>query len=478
MKLVTKLTIVLIASVALVLSLTGLWTVHHESRQIEEDVLHDARAYGRNLVELLRLCRDEHGEEAASALLHRFGEASAGVELRWVDEDELSPAERERLRRGETSTRLSGEGSERSLTTLLPLEGQGSRVALEVSESLAQEIESFNAAVRRTLVATMATTLALGLLTAWIGVRLVGQPMHELVVLARRIGQGELGRRLALAQNDEVGELAREMNTMCDQLLEARARLERETAARLEALERLRQADRLVTIGTLAAGVAHEVGTPLNVVQGRAELIEAGGLEPEELRENARIIGALTRRMAGIIRQVLDFARPSPPDLAPHDLSRLTRRVAGMLRPLAARAGVELHLELADPIVAEVDGGKIEQALTNLIVNGVQSMSGGGKVTVRVSEARRAPPGTEAARSGEIDVACLEIADQGVGISPEHLARLWEPFFTTKAVGEGTGLGLPIARELVGEHGGWIEVESETGRGSTFRVILPRKAAA
>ena len=474
MRLITKLTLVLVACVVVVLSLTGAWTIAQESARVEADVRHDARAYGRNLVELLRLYRDEHGQEATQALLARFAATAEDVELRWVRAAEVSPAEREQIAAGIGFTRLDPQ--RQRLITLLPLDGAGSEVAIELSESLAQQAESLQLVVRRVGLTTLATVLALSALAAWIGVRLVGRPMHELVVMARRIGQGDLGRRLALAQRDEIGELAREMNLMCDRLLEARQRLERESAARIEALEHLRQADRLATIGQLAAGVAHELGTPLNVVQGRADLIAGGALEPGELEENARIISQLARRMAGTIRQVLDFARPRPPDKSPHDLRRLTRRAAGMLRQLAEQARVELHLDPeVEPIQALVDGGKIEQVLTNLIVNAIHSMPDGGQARLRVYRDRRAPPELTPHTSGEeLDVACVELSDQGMGITPEHLARLWEPFFTTKEVGKGTGLGLPIARELVTEHGGWIEVQSEVGRGSTFRVYLPR----
>lgn len=475
MRLTTKLTLVLVACVATVLSLAGAWTLAQETARVEADLRHDARAYGRDLVELLRLYRDEHGVPATHDLLARFAATQEDVGLRWVPAAELEPEDRALLARGQSFARHDPTG--RRQLTFLPLDGPGSQTAIELSESLDQEDEAMRLVARRVGLTTLATVALLGLLAAWTGVRMVGRPMHELVVMARRIGQGDLGRRLALAQRDEIGELAREMNLMCDRLLEARQRLEQETAARIEALEHLRQADRLATIGQLAAGVAHELGTPLNVVQGRADQIAAGGLPAEELTESARAISGLARRMAGTIRQVLDYARPRPAEKRRQDLRAQVRRAAGMLRRLADEARVELHLEPpAEPIEVDLDEGKIEQVLINLIVNAIHSMPQGGRVSLRTGRDRRAPPGQGA--PAELETAWVEIGDQGEGITPEHLARLWEPFFTTKAVGHGTGLGLPIARELVSEHGGWIEVESEVGRGSVFRVCLPLGAGA
>jgi signal transduction histidine kinase len=480
MRLTARLTLVFIACVALVLTLNGAWWIHQESLRIEADARHDALEYGRSLVELLRLYRDEHGEEATRALLDRFEAPQADVQLRWVRLEgggggsDAPLADPGSLRAGGAHSVVdrAAPGGGR-LLTYLPLDGPRGASALELSESLAKQVESFQVGVQRVALTALATALALGLLAAWTGVRLVGRPMHELVVLARRIGQGDLSQRLALAQRDEVGELAREMNLMCDRLLEARQRLERETAARIEALERLRQADRLATVGQLAAGVAHELGTPLSVIQGRADLLAGGGLEPGEVEENGRIIGGLARRMATTIRQVLDYARPRPADKSEHDLVRVARRVQEMLRHLAEQARVELHIDAREePLVASVDVGKLEQVLTNLIVNGIHSMPAGGRLELRLSRRRGPVPGGADGQPREL--VCVEVVDQGEGISPEHMGRLWEPFFTTKAVGHGTGLGLPIARGLVAEHGGCIEVQSEIGQGSTFRVLLPR----
>jgi signal transduction histidine kinase len=238
--------------------------------------------------------------------------------------------------------------------------------------------------------------------------------------------------------------------------------------------EQIRHADRLSTVGKLAAGVAHELGTPLAVVSGRAKRIVRSG-PPAETGDDARIIVEQADRMAAIIRQLLDFARRRGAVKAPADVGALARSTIGLLAPFAAKRGVMLRVDDAsDATPIAVDAGQLQQALTNLIMNGVQAMSRGGELRVAIERARLTPPA--AVGGAEASYLVLRVVDQGVGIQPEHVAHVFEPFFTTKDVGEGTGLGLSVAHGIVAEHGGWIDVASEPGAGATFTVHLPAGA--
>src|SRR5262249_4364200 len=238
----------------------------------------------------------------------------------------------------------------------------------------------------------------------------------------------------------------------------------------------LRHADRLNTVGKLASGIAHELGTPLNVVSGRARMIASGDLDGREVKESAETIVAQADRMVRIIRQLLDFARRRTAQKAPESLPELARRTVALLGPIADERGVTLEVaEGGGPLRAEVDAVQLEQALTNLVVNGIQAMPKGGTVTVSVSRERARPPADHGGT--EQDWVKIEVADQGVGMAPETRAHVFEPFFTTKPVGEGTGLGLAVTYGIVQEHGGWIDVASELGAGSRFRVYLPGEAA-
>jgi signal transduction histidine kinase len=228
----------------------------------------------------------------------------------------------------------------------------------------------------------------------------------------------------------------------------------------------------------LASGLAHELGTPLNVVAGRAKMIATGEIEsPEEGTESARIIVEQTERMTRIVRQLLDFARRRGSEKRNADLGALARQTAELLDPLAVKRGVSLRCEEpSGRVSAAVDASQIQQALTNLVVNAIQASDRGRGVSIAVSLRDEAPEGPRGPRPGG-PWAVIEVRDQGSGIPREHLPEVFDPFFTTKAVGEGTGLGLSIAHGIAEEHGGWIDVESEPQRGSCFRIWLPRDSA-
>jgi len=225
-------------------------------------------------------------------------------------------------------------------------------------------------------------------------------------------------------------------------------------------VDQLRHADRLNVIGTLAAGVAHEIGTPLNVISGSAELIVYARSDAER-GEMARAICEQTERISAIIRHLLDFGRRAGMKTTTLELGDLARSAVTLIAPIAKKRKVDLVVEAASaPVIVTGNVAELEQVLCNLILNAVQAMSARGKVTLRV--------GT----SGTVTVE-----DEGPGIPAEVLPHIFEPFFTTKGVGEGTGLGLSVSYGIVRDHGGRIEVES-TRRGARFIVALPLASEA
>jgi signal transduction histidine kinase len=260
---------------------------------------------------------------------------------------------------------------------------------------------------------------------------------------------------------------------MCEALKEARTRAEAEAEKRLAALEQLRHADRLRTVGTLASGIAHELGTPLNVIAMRAKMIATGEVPAAEAPESARIIMSQTDRVTKIVRQLLDFARRRVPKRTRTDLSELAERTKLLLAPLAKKAQVEIGVTAATTVALELDGAQVEQALTNLVINGIHAMPKGGTLSIDVRQETASSPAPDAPAER---CAVIEVRDTGVGISEENLDRIFEPFFTTKAVGEGTGLGLSVTHGIVEDHGGWMRAESTVGKGTRFTVYLPAHA--
>jgi signal transduction histidine kinase len=247
-------------------------------------------------------------------------------------------------------------------------------------------------------------------------------------------------------------------------------KLSEETNGRLQALNQLRHADRLATAGKLSSGIAHELGTPLSVVLGRAKIIRTNLAVPEEVRRNAQIVEEQVVRMTRIIRHLMDFARAGESNRAPLSLRYLTERVQTLLAPLAEKQGAKLVLDaVLEDARLDADAEQLEQVLTNLIMNALQALRGPGLVTLRVDAKRTRGPGEATAD----DYVAIQVQDDGPGMPPQVVARVFEPFFTTKAIGEGTGLGLSVAYGIIEEHGGFLSVESSPGQGSCFSVYLP-----
>jgi len=332
--------------------------------------------------------------------------------------------------------------------------------AIEVSESMARR----QAWVWRTQAQTAAVGLGVlllaGTLAAVLGTRLVGRPVAALAESVRALGEGHFVRPAIGHRNDELGALANELSTLSD---------------RLAARERLRHDDRLRTIGQLASGVAHELGTPLSVIAVRARLIASGEASGAETTANAAAIIDQAERMTALIRQLLDYSRRGTGHATDVDLGQAGLRTVEMLEPIARSRGVSLVVAADDATAVHADDAQLQQVLTNLVLNAIQAMPAGGRVEIRAGRGAAAPPGTP----GPSAERCwVRVADEGPGIAPEDLARIFEPFYTTKTAGDGTGLGLAVAQAIVEEHGGWIDVASQPGRGATFTVYLPPAAAA
>jgi two-component system NtrC family sensor kinase len=426
------------------------------------------------------------GERAVRTAMERAGAHDARYRVRWIDparDASLPDAQRAALARGEPQSWREEHGASAGWMHAVAPVRAGSQVVGGVDVS--EPPPDLRAHVRRTIRATVATTLALTatmmLMTLIVGALIVGRPISNLIAQARRVSAGDLGARSLPRQRDELGALTRELNNMLDRLEAAADEVRASTRDRFAALEQLRHAERLTTVGRLASSVAHELGTPLNVVTGRARLIIEDARDTDT---HASIIVDQAERMTKIIRQLLDYARRRPPQKDEQDLARLAAGVIPLLSTLAIKKQIALRFRgdvPAAPVTA--DPTQVQQALTNLIVNAIQASASGGAIDITLRAARARPAGrTPAGAAGtatgdEIDTFSVEVRDYGQGMSSEVLARVFEPFFTTKPVGEATGLGLSVAHDIVEEHGGWIGAESEAGRGSRFTVFLPRRPA-
>jgi len=233
---------------------------------------------------------------------------------------------------------------------------------------------------------------------------------------------------------------------------------------KLKLAEQLRHADRLATIGQLAAGVAHELNEPLGHILGFAQLVQKCPGLPEQAQMDVERILSTSLYAREIVKKLLTFARQMPPQKTRVNLNDLVKNAVNFLESRCASDGIELHCSL-HPDLPEIDAdpSQLNQVFVNLVVNAMQAMPDGGKLTVCTLKERAK--------------VSLTIEDTGIGMDDEVLKKIFTPFFTTKEVGLGTGLGLPVAHGIITAHGGSIKVESEVGKGTTCRIQLPAKKA-
>ncbi len=449
MKLAAKLILIFLCGVLAIVSLFSWQTIRRQ--QAWENETREAHAY--DLVEALKPEIVRAYREGGTVTIQRVIEVSAhavsGSQLRWVEGvSEAMPQTHVSSHQVSTVSIYDANG-ERTALSYVPLIMDGNETgAIEV----AQPLGAHTAFTRGSIVASVLSLLGVAGLSAIVicfgGIQLVGKPLAKLIAQVNTIGEGQLAQSPVLTSNDELGRLAGAISQMSYRLNQQR--------------NTIRHTDRLGTVGTLAAGVAHELGTPLNVVSGRAGLIASGKLSAEEVRSSANTIKSETDRMTAIIRQLLDFARQTPAPHATVDLRDIIVRTCDLMTPLAKKSAVEIELNVAtDPVVVEGDATQLQQVLTNLLSNAIAAMPQGGTVNVSVSPADL---------NGQVT---MYVRDSGVGIESQDIQRIFEPFYTTKDVGQGTGLGLSIAYGIVKEHGGELQVTCETGKQTTFSVVLP-----
>lgn len=302
-------------------------------------------------------------------------------------------------------------------------------------------------------------------LVVWIALqRVVLRPVSDLMQGIERVAAGESRAPVPVRRRDELGKVGAAFNRMTERLEEARSRVETETDRSLELMRRLRQTESLTIAGKLCSSIAHEVGTPLNIIAGRAELMLRALPKDSPLREDLDIIVTQIDRISRMIRAALDPFRPREPERAAVAPELVIEGLRPLLQHFAKGRGVSLAVSMprATPKV-HVDAGHLQQVLINLLTNAIEATPSGGRVEVTAASR------TDEGRSG----VALAVRDTGSGIPADVLPRIFDPFFSTKPAREGAGLGLSICRDLLRSNGSMINVASTAGEGTTFTVWLP-----
>ena len=317
------------------------------------------------------------------------------------------------------------------------------------------------------------SALAILLTLAAIGL-LVWYFVHEPVRVLRdgtiALGKGDLGVQIPVRSSDELGELATSFNAMSRQLRAARH-------------AQMLHTEKLTSLGKLAAVVAHEINNPLSGILTYAKLlrkwVERGddmSAHTADMRDSLQLIENESRRCGDIVRSLLTFARVQPLNISDFDLNAIVAVTIKLVEHKLDLGNIVPRLELAPDLpLLRGDAGQIEQMLLAIVMNAIEAMPREGNLTITTAQCRTGLSLSTPAGQAE---ACptsivLRIADDGMGIPPDILPRLFEPFTTTKEEGKGVGLGLAISKAIVDRHCGSIEVQSEVGRGTTFTITLP-----
>jgi len=282
----------------------------------------------------------------------------------------------------------------------------------------------------------------------------VRRPMLELQDKIQRVADGDLNVQVGFSdRNDDIGDLGRNFNNMVQQLRESRQEIEHLHRTQMS------RAEHMATLGELAAGLAHEIRNPLAGIAGVMQIVGRDLPPTSPACDVVKDVQEEVLRINRIVSDLLETARPRPPEYQLADLNSTVEHAVSFARQQILSKPIEIEFRKAPELgLVEHDPRQLHQVLLNLLLNAIQALNGGGRVTVLL------------AQSDEKTVS-VSINDTGLGIAPENLTHIFRPFFTTK--GHGTGLGLPLARRIVEDHGGKLEVTSDLGHGSTFTLVLP-----
>lgn len=287
---------------------------------------------------------------------------------------------------------------------------------------------------------------------------LVTRPLDGLSLTFRRIADGAepLGRDIpGYGRDDEIGDLTRSFNVLSRHLLTAQEKLKK--TAEIE--KQMMETEKLASLGQLSAGVAHEINNPLGGIKLCFNNLMTIPMDGDRRKQHVSVINSGFDRIQTIVKNLLDLSKNTSLSLAPASLNRIVDDVLSLAEYTISKKGIKLVKGLApDMPDLPVDANKLEQVFLNLIMNAVQAMDGGGVLSVRT-------------RCEETSCS-LSVSDTGNGIPPEVMPKIFDPFYSTKGVGEGTGLGLTVSKAIVEQHGGEISVET-SGQGTTFTVKLP-----
>jgi signal transduction histidine kinase len=477
-----QLWVLLVTPTALALALYGFFAHQNRQRVLLDaasgelgnyaSLVQAALAYGADPSQPGPMRKQMEALARADRVLGLAGYDDAGHALVVTSEitgasSELADIAKTALRRGadiEEARRLNAGPTLVRTVTLRPAGGAPYAIVIVLD---LRYIAQLSASLDRGLVLTSAIVIAaIGLLTAWASRRMVGIPVGSIVNGADRVAAGELEARVTATGSREIAQLGESFNDMAARLEQARDDAEIHAEQRAAVERRLRHSQALAAAGQMAASVAHEIGSPLNVILGRARRGAEHAQCPEPIRRELDAIANQSERITRVVSGMLTLARPAHVAERGSNGLEVVDAVLAFLEPEARRRSVTIRVEdRAKAAALAMDRDSLFQVIFNLVMNGVQAQDG-GEVVVRFG-----------ASSSDPSRATIEVEDHGPGVPAADAARIFDAFYTTKRDEGGTGLGLAIVAGILRDVGGAVELVPDTAPGALFRMSIPRRAA-
>jgi two-component system NtrC family sensor kinase len=519
----TKLILLLLSAMVVIFALLGYAALHLHRRHLENSTLTAAERLSDTLKRSAQYSMLHNDREGLHQLINTVGKEPGIVKIRIIDKEgvvnystdpheiarQIDPAteacsgchgkdqvsaELPRMQR----FRIHREDGRRVLSIVTPIENQPScsnaechahsadqKVlgVLDSSLSLAAADANLRESSWQMLSWFVMALVLMGVLIGAFVWRTVERPVQMLMTGTKRLGKGDLGYQIQTHSQDELGELADSFNHMSLELRKANEeitswgkslekRVDEKTRELTTAHEQMIHVEKMTSLGKMAAVVAHEINNPLSGILTYSKLLrrwlDKVDIENErrkEMYDCLHLVESESKRCGDLVKNLLTFSRTAPLNIDFHDVNTIIERCVKLVQHHLDLGNIQLELDLdAQVPLIQCDGAQIEQVILALTMNAIEAMPRGGNLWLR----SRALPNSRQ--------VSLQVRDDGMGIPPEAQKHLFEPFYTTKESGKGVGLGLAISRNIVERHRGTIEVESESGRGTTFHIFLPTTA--
>lgn len=489
MSVIHKLTLSLFVSTLLVFGGYGTFYLRTVTQDLRESIERETRLLAYSLLVSVENALRDHQPEDVQELLQQLERLEPSIDVRIyiqnhqvIRSDAESLAWPEKVEQDLYQAALDGVlrlfyfPAENPKLVVLSLPFIEKTTPLRGNLAVVRSLQAMNEELNKTKIYIVLSFLSLILVTALLcfslGHLYISRPLQKLRQAMRTFKNSkEMPPPLPVVGKDELASVTQEFNRMTAELFSAHRQLDDETQQRRQLERALQNADKMITIGQLSAGLAHEIGSPLQIINGRARALADGNDDLQEIRRIANILVDQTDRITRIVQRLLEFSPRRSSESMRCDVIQAISEVIDMLSFEARRQEVSVRFSHPEALpLLWVNKDAIQQIILNLLSNALAAIVDTGYIDIELAQ------GSIVYADNPITALQLTVHDTGTGIAPEHLPHLFEPYFTTRGKQGGTGLGLAVVKSLVTDMGGTVAAETEVGKGSQFIVYLPWKS--